>query len=126
MNDGQYVNGCAFVLSNGDFIKTPSTQNGETSYGSALYYHNDKFYLTKANFDFAGNGAYNMYGMCGINANPYGTILDGSYRGDNASAQAHLGFIHGFISTCNNLDEAVTKSADLTMKLTYEITEVTA
>ena len=28
-----------------------------------------------------------------------------------------------YVSTVNNLDEAVTKSADLTMKLTYEITE---
>jgi hypothetical protein len=28
-----------------------------------------------------------------------------------------------WLSTINNLDEAVIKSADLTMKLTYEITE---
>lgn len=125
INDGQYVNGCAFVLPNGDFIKTPSANsNDSTVWGTALYYHNDKFYLTKANFDYAGSGSYNTYGMCGINANSYGTILDGSYQGNNASAMAHLGFVHGFISTCNNLEEAVTKSADLTMKLTYEITEV--
>ena len=123
VNDGQYINGCSVVLPNGDFIKTPSTETGETAYGSALYYHNDEFYLAKADFNFASNGAYNTYGMCGIDANAYGTIIDKSYRGDNNAVMAHLGFVHGFVSTVNNLEEAVTKSADLTMKLTYEITE---
>ena len=122
VNNGEIINGCSVVLPNGDFVKTPST-GGDSIYGSALYYHNDKFYLTKADFGFADPSAYNTYGMCGINANSYGTIVDGSMKQGN-SAMAHLGFIHGFVSTVNNLDEAVTKSADLTMKLTYEITEV--
>ncbi len=124
VNSGEIINGCSVVLPNGDFIKTPST-GGDSIYNSALYYHNDKFYLAKTSFEFVDPSAYNTYGMCGIHSNSYGTILDGSMKQGN-SAMAHLGFIHGFISTCNNLDEAVTKSADLTMKLTYEITEVTA
>lgn len=122
INDGQYINGCSVVLPNGDFIKTPSSASGETPWNSVLYYHNDEFYLAKSDFNFVDPSAYNTYGMCGINANSYGTIVDGSMK-QNSSAMAHLGFIHGFVSTVNNLDEAVTKSADLTMKLTYEITE---
>lgn len=124
ISNGEIINGCSVVLPNGDFIKTPST-GGDSIYGSALYYHNDKFYLTKSSFEFVNPSAYNTYGMCGIHSNSYGTILDGSMQ-QNSSAMAHLGFIHGFVSTVNNLDEAVTKSADLTMKLTYEITEVDA
>lgn len=123
--DGQYCNGISAVLPNGDFIKTTSTHSGETGFGSALYYHNDKFYLAKFNDD-TSDGGYNSYQGCGINTNPYGTMLRTGYRGDNRNAFVLFSFIHGYISTCNNLDEAVTKSADLTMKLTYEITEVTA
>lgn len=124
VNSGEIINGCSVVLPNGDFIKTPST-GGDSIYNSALYFHNGEFYLAKTSFEFVNPSAYNTYGMCGIHANSYGTILDGSMQ-QNSSAMAHLGLVHGFISTCNNLDEAVTKSADLTMKLTYEITEVAA
>ena len=56
---GQYVNGGAVVLPNGDFIKTPSANSNDSSvWGKALLYHNDKFYASRAMFDFAGAGAY--------------------------------------------------------------------
>ena len=120
---GQYVNGCSVVLPNGDFIKTPSANSNDSSvWGKALLYHNDKFYASRATFDFAGAGAYDTYGMCGINSNVYGTLLDGSYRGNDSSSMAHLSLVHGFVSTVNNI-EAVTKTANLSMKLVYEITQ---
>lgn len=121
INDGTLCNGVAVVLPNGDFIKTSATHNGETGDDSVLYYHNDEFYLAKFNPD-TGDGGYNSYRSIGMNANSYGTILSTGYN-TNGGPIVQFGFVHGFVSTVNNLDEAVTKSADLTMKLTYEITE---
>lgn len=121
MSDASYCNGVSVVLPNGDFIKTSATHNGETGDSSALYYHNDKFYLARFNPDTDDSG-YNSYRGIGINANSYGTMLNTGYN-TNGGAIVQFGFIHAFISTCNNLDAAVTKSADLTMKLVYDITE---
>jgi hypothetical protein len=124
ISDASYCNGTAVVLPNGDFIKTPSIHADETGGRNALYYHNNKFYLARFNADENDSG-YNSYRGIGIDANSYGTLLKRGFSG-NDGAIVQFGFIHGFISTCNNLEEAVTKSADLTMKLTYEITEVLA
>ena len=124
MTDASYCNGVAAVLPNGDFIKTSATHNGETGDTSALIYHNDKFYLARFNPD-TNDAGFNSYRSIGINVNSYGTILKTGYSA-NGGPIVQFGFLHGFISTCNNLEEAVTKSADLTMKLTYEITEVPA
>lgn len=121
MSDASYCNGISVVLPNGDFIKTSATHNGETGDDSALYYHNDKFYLARFNPD-ADDAGYNSYRSIGMNANSYGTMLSTGYN-TNGGPIVQFGFVHGFVSTVNNLDEAVTKSADLTMKLTYEITE---
>lgn len=121
MSDASYCNGVSVVLPNGDFIKTTATHDGETGDTSALYYHNDKFYLTRFNPD-TNDGGYNSYRGIGMNANPYGTMLSTGYS-TNGGPIVQFGFIHAFISTCNNLDAAVTKSADLTMKLVYDITE---
>lgn len=120
INDGTLCNGVAVVLPNGDFIKTASTHSGETGDDSVLYYHNDKFYLAKFNPD-TGDAGYNAYRGVGINANSYGTILNTGYN-TNAGAIVQFGFIHGFVSTVNNI-EAVTKTANLSMKLVYEITQ---
>jgi hypothetical protein len=124
MTDASNCNGTSVVLPNGDFIKTSATHGDETGGRNALYYHNDKFYLARFNADENDSG-YNSYRGIGIDANSYGTLLKRGFSG-NDGAIVQFGFIHGFISTCNNLEEAVTKSADLTMKLTYEITEVSA
>lgn len=112
--------GVCMLMPNGDFYKLPSV--GQRL--SALYYHNGNFYAVKIPeaFNCIGNSA-NV--IAGANANLYGTSLitfaDNSY---SMVGNLHIPTFHGWLSTINDLEESVIKSADLTMKLTYEITEV--
>jgi hypothetical protein len=109
-------NGCCLLLPNGDFYKF-SAQNSTTT---ALYYHNNKFYACIRSYEvgFWGGGFSTM----GVNGNIYGTYLNTASAGVSAS-EIDIGTLHGFVSTIANLDEVVIKNADLTAKLTYEITE---
>lgn len=112
-------NGCCMLMPNGDFYKYAARG---VEMPTCLYYHNGNFYRARVQdtFNKGNNGCL----MASANSNVYGSSLycfaDESY---NYNGGFILGSVHGFLSTIANLDEAVIKTADLTMKLSYEITE---
>lgn len=118
MNDPRNYNGCCMLMPNGDFYKFPTRGLVLT----AMYYHNDTFYQVAIPSAFDKGNNANM--LASANGNVYGSSLfcfaDANYALQGALMIASM---HGFVSTVANLDEAVIKSADLTMKLTYQITE---
>lgn len=123
-DSAQSNNGCFVLMPNGDFYKFCALGNMNLSpYSSqpVLYYHNGELSIGRVEgFNIENNG----FPMAGGNANAYGTQLFNFANIDWGSGALKLTTMHGFVSTIANLDEAVTKAADLTMKLTYEITEV--
>lgn len=118
------INGVSAILPNGDFYKFTSYYmqvDSSLVNEPCMYFHNDKFYVARCTkFGKTNWGAGNN--EVGLNANAYGNLLGLSCQ--DSSTRYMLKTMFPFVSTVNNLDEAVTKSADLTMKLTYEITEV--
>ncbi len=119
MDDARVYNGCCMLMPNGDFYKFPAVGSLFTT---TLYYHNDTFYQTSIQSAFNKGNNANM--LASANGNVYGSSLfcfaDANYALQGALMIASM---HGFVSTVANLDEAVIKSPDLTMKLTYRITE---
>jgi len=113
-------NGCCMLMPNGDFYKYAARG---VEMNTCLYYHNGNFYRARIQNTF--NKANYGCVMSGTNSNNYGSSLfclsDVSYGNVGSLI---ITTSHGFLSTIANLDEAVIKTADLTMKLTYEITEV--
>lgn len=109
-----YANGPSVIMPNGDFYKIAQYQNVANQY--ALYYHGGDFYAVIL------NRGHNLP-TDSVNANPYGTIIRPAIYGSNNIVLVEA--FHPYVSTVNNLETAVTKTADLTMKLTYEITEST-
>lgn len=104
------------VLPNGDWYKT-SINNGIPY---ALYYHNDVFYVVaRINCGDYSGGTNEAWS---INGNSYGTVVTLGIRG-RTQLYTTLQALFPYVSTVNNLEEPVIKSADLTMKLTYELTE---
>lgn len=117
-----YRNGCCVAMPNGDFYKFSYVDTAQThDYLSCLYYHNGEFYVARFPSSYWKGG--NSAAMAGVNANAYGTTLinQGIYE---STGTLMIASMHGWLSTINDLQESVIKSADLTMKLTYEITEV--
>lgn len=112
-------NGCCMLMPNGDFYKFPSI--GAISSMQCLYYHNDTFYIGRLPSSFNKDNWQDS--MAGANMNAYGTAVMCFGNGIDNSGSLMINAMHGMLSTVNNLDSAVTKSADLTMKLTYELTE---
>lgn len=113
-SEGEYV-GPSMLLPNGDmymYYKTGSNRG--------VYYHNGTFNKVKTNI-FQSSAAYDAVGA---NANEHGTALLTDYSGLGNASWIVLATMFPYVSTVANLEDAVTKSADLTMKLTYEITEV--
>jgi len=108
-------NGASVILPNGDWYKFPT--NAPSEYVNCLYHHNGSFYRGRYH-----NVYVQRYNANSFNANSYGTILGIGMGGGRPFVR--LDTIFPYVSTVANLDEAVTKSADLTMKLQYEITEV--
>lgn len=110
------MNGVTMSLPNGDFYKF------YVSYGDvyALYYHNDTFYDATAYY-YGDN--WNMeYGR--PFSNSYGTVVvDKQGNSSSGNFLWYLLAIYPYVSTVNNLQNAVTKTYDLTMKLTYTISE---
>ncbi len=96
------------VLPNNDFFVTNSTSG---AYRTWEWYHNDTFYSI-----LPAPHSYNDYGPS--NNNRYGSQLRFSPNGSFIDTPAV------FVSTVNNLSTLVTKTSDLTMKLSYTITEV--
>jgi hypothetical protein len=105
-------------LPNGDWYKIG---NGGTAVNYGIYRHNNQFYLVQnpLNSRYVNQTSLHHTGFGGI-------IRIGSTNSKN-NASVWLDTAYPFVSTVANLDEdeAVVKSADLTMKLQYEITEVT-
>lgn len=114
------TNGPIIYLPNGDWYKTragvPSDNPAE-----ALYRHNGNFY--RVYLHKMGGSATN--GEYAQNVTGYGSVLASEEENwGSATYGLNLYTFFPYVSTVNNLEEAVIKSADLTMKLTYEITEV--
>lgn len=109
IGDARYQNGGAAVLPNGDWIKGIFRTNS-TNYGQCgAFWHNDQIMYIREYPVGASVGGVALFNTVG------GVYLPTSV----------VKVPFGYVSTVNNLDEAVTKTADLTMKLSYEITEVT-
>lgn len=115
--DREYYNGPCLLLPNGDFYKYyRSGNNGNRG----IYYHNGVFYRAKNHIwqDINSSPAV------AANATNYGVAVFNSFTGLGNVSHYSIANVFPYVSTVANLDEAVIKSADLTMKLTYEITEV--
>jgi len=112
-------NGASVILPNGDWYKFPT--NAPEEYMNCLYSHNGTFYRVRYHDKYVFNNGFNANSF---NNTGYGTIACIGSSNSHARPFARLDTIFPYVSTVANLDEAVTKSADLTMKLTYEITEV--
>lgn len=115
------TNGSFVQLPNGSWYKLPTIWRGETYATTALYCPNgdlSRISICKwVNKDAGGDSDF----LNCANINEYGTLV--TLAGRN---KLNVETCHGFVSTINNLSESVRKDADLFMKLTYEITEVTS
>lgn len=113
-------NGASVILPNGDIVKRVSWNNVSVVNNSqpCLVIHNDEIYLARVRMYSTGSSSKDV----GINSNGYGTQIVN--KAEDITGMGILELCSNYISTCNNLDQAVTKSADLTMKLTYELTQV--
>ena len=109
-------NGVSVLLPNGDILKSPYRNVPVPS----LYFHNGKVnaVYTSLNSIYTHSGSY----MSGINVIKGGLV---ALRQGWTMQNCHCGVlaVHPYVSTVNNLDEAVMKTASLTMKLTYDLTE---
>jgi hypothetical protein len=113
----QSYNGPAVILPNGDFIKA----NGSfTNNQLNLYFHNGTFYSCRATYpdDDVYVWSKNILPTVG----GFICLLPGDQG--RTSTRYSLLTCYPYVSTVNNLSSEVTKTADLTMKLTYTITEV--
>jgi len=114
------LNGGSVILPNGDWYKFPVS--APTEYMNCLYFHDGTFYRGRYRASWVNNTYTNANSF---NSNVYGSIFGFGTAANHGGPFARLDTIYPFVSTVANLDEAVTKSADLTMKLQYEITETT-
>lgn len=133
-NQVYFASGCSAILPNGDVVKFNGRSDSDTVissyYSQSLFYHNIDdvnhtvdIYLART-YDMADSVlGHNSFGMIGVNVNAYGTALALARNSYSSAATIQLSTFAHNVSTINNLQSAVTKSADLTMKLTYEITE---
>lgn len=116
-----YSNGEGVILPNGDWYKLNGEKgNGTNDYlTSGIYFHNGNFHVIRHNY--IPNRCFGI----GIHANAYGTqIMNSAYSsGSNDRKTRALATMFPYVSTVNNLEEAVTKDVTMYMKLTYEITE---
>ena len=109
-------NGVSVLLPNGDILKPPSRTDGSPS----LYFHNGKVYAVYASLNSINTHSGRR--MAGINVIKGGLV---ALKQGWTNQDCHCGVlaVHPYVSTVNNLDEAVMKTASLTMKLTYDLTE---
>lgn len=98
------------LLNNGDWIKYSGNQNRTPMV--AWYYHNGVVSYVRNAWD-RNLSQYAAVDLGGVFLESYGY---------NNTVRVASGF--PYVSTVNNLQTAVTKTADLAMKLTYTITEV--
>ena len=108
-------NGGGIILPNGDWYKTSTAGGTGTDY--CLWFHNGTPYLVRGLG--VASGTYNK--NSNMNATPYGTQI--GFDSWNENRYINIFAMFGYISTCYNLEQAVTKRADLTMKLQYDLVE---
>ena len=109
-------NGSFVYLPNGDWYKIDISGNPSVTPTETIYQHNGNFYRVYSH-KFGGASDAGGYAM---NVTGKGSVIASVRRYEESAIQLCTFF--PYVSTVNNLEEAVTKSADLTMKLTYEIT----
>ena len=133
-SDVYKASGCSALLQNGDVVKMNGASDVSAYindyYSRSLFYrnindlnHTVDIFLARTYDPSDMALGHNCFGMNGLNLNDYGTAI---YLGKNDYSSVGAIQISTFtphVSTVNNLQESVEKSADLTMKLTYEITE---
>ena len=111
-------NGPFVQLPNGDWYKCPTVWRRATINTIAIYNHNGVNSICKwVNKNADGDSAL----MSNVNITQYGTLLT---LANNNNINVETCF--PWVSTVANLDQAVNKRSDQSMKLTYEITEVTS
>ena len=111
-------NGPGLILPNGDWYKFSVHYAEDTA---AVYHHNDTFYRVAGGV-ISGNDWGE--GVPSIHGNGFGTALTTAPSDDATNGQNWLlSALFPYVSTVCNLDNAVTKTNDLTMKLTYTIAE---
>lgn len=119
------TNGCFAKFSNGDWLKYDFDVEGATC--PALYYHDGVLYATNAGIGSVSYG----WRASAINVTPYGTVLyslpkSGRYK---TEYYMQIGVPQGHVATVwNDTDGGGTadqwqKTAGLTMRVIYEITE---
>ena len=108
-------NASGIILPNGDWYKASASDGDGTDYG--LWFHNETPYLVRGLK--AASGTYQS--NSNMNANPYGTQI--GFNRWSGTREINIFAMFGYISTCFNLEQAVTKRADLTMKLQYDLVE---
>ena len=110
--------GAGVLLPNGDIFK-PHVRFNTLDSTTALYFHNGKAYAAYSNVNYidSHSGVQNY----ALNVIKGGLVVN-RYGWDVRDSIGVLN-IHPYVSTVNNLDEAVMKTASLTMKLTYDLTE---
>ncbi len=118
VTDNISYNGPAVLLPNGDWYKF---NNRFADSEPCIYHHNDTFFRARGNI-ISGNDWGE--GAPSIHANQYGTCISTAPSDDATNGQNWLiSTLYPYVSTVNNLSSKVTKSYDLTMKLTYTIAE---
>ena len=119
------TNGCFVKLPNGDIMKLGYNHEGTNA--PALYYHNGVLYAVRMAFGEVSWG----WRVSAINVTPYGTVLyslpySGRY---NTDFFMQIGVPQGYVATVwNDTDgggsaDQWQKTAGLTMRVIYEITE---
>ena len=110
--------GAGVLFPNGDIFK-PHVRNNLATAKASLYFHNGKAYAVYSNVNsIDSHSGVQNYGLNVIK----GGLVVNRYGWEYRDSIGVLN-IHPYVSTVNNLDEAVMKTASLTMKLTYDLTE---
>ena len=118
VTDNYLYNGPAVLLPNGDWYKFNSRFADSEP---CVYHHNDTFFRARGN-TISGNDWGE--GAPSIHANQYGTCITTATSDDATNGQNWLiSTLYPYVSTVNNLSSKVTKTYDLTMKLTYTVAE---
>ena len=118
VTDSYLYNGPAVLLPNGDWYKF---NNRFADSEPCVYHHNDTFFRARGNVI---NGNDWGEGIPSIHANQYGTCITTATSDEATNGKNWLiSTLYPYVSTVNNLSSKVTKSYDLTMKLTYTVAE---
>ena len=118
VTDHYLYNGPGVLLPNGDWYKF---NHRYADNEPCVYYHNGQLFRARGNI-ISGNDWGE--GLPQINMNEFGTLITTATSDDATNGHDWLiSAMYPSVSTVANLQSAVQKSYDLTMKLTYTIAE---